>query len=100
MQSILIQNIDKRELRQLVYEVLVTVLKEKISEYPQMQPPAQGVPDKLLTKKEAAQYLGISSPTLSKYIKDGYVKAHTVAGTRMRFRLTDLEKALRGLRSR
>ncbi len=100
MQSILIQNIDKSELKQLVFEVMVTVLREKIFEFPQLQPPTQDFPDKLLSKKAAAQYLGISLPTLSKYVKDGYVKAHTVAGTRMRFKLSDLDKALKGLRSR
>lgn len=99
MQYLQIQNINSNELRQLIFEVVVAALRENFSEYPQMQPPAQLVSDKLLTKKEAAAYLKISLPTLSRYVKLGYVKAHTVAGTRMRFKAEELDRALRGLKS-
>lgn len=97
MQYLQIQNINSNELRQLVFEAVASALKERGSEYPQAQAPIQCDFDKLLTKKEAAAHLKISLPTLSKYIKNGYVKAHTVAGTRMRFRPADLEKALKML---
>ncbi|MBV4356298.1 helix-turn-helix domain-containing protein [Pinibacter aurantiacus] len=100
MQCVQIQNIDKNELRELFAEALFDVLKTRFSEYSQTQPPAQTIPDKLLTKKEAAAYLKISLPTLTRYVKLGYVKAVTITGTRSRFRSSDLDKCLRGLRSR
>lgn len=86
MQYLQIQNINSNELRQLVFEVVITALKEQSLEYSKTQPPGKCVSDKLLTKKEAAAYLKISLPTLSRYVKLGYVKAHTVGGTRMRFK--------------
>jgi excisionase family DNA binding protein len=98
MQGILIQSINGQELEAIISNAVAAAMEKYQKSIPD-RPPIQSV-DKLLSKKEAARYLGISLPTLSKYINDGYVKAHTVAGTRMRFKLSDLDKALRGLRSR
>lgn len=52
----------------------------------------------LLTKKEAAKYLGVSLVTLSKYVKEGQVKAVTISGSRQRFWLEDLEKSIKTMR--
>lgn len=100
MQYLQIQNINSSELRELVFEAVATALKERISEYSRTQPPTQRASEKVLTKKEAASYLKISLPTLSKYIKGGYIKVHSVAGTRMRFKLSELDKALGVIRGR
>ncbi|MBN9298615.1 MAG: excisionase family DNA-binding protein [Filimonas sp.] len=54
--------------------------------------------DSLLTKKEAAKFLGVSAPTLSKYIREGRVKALSVSGTRQRFWQSDLEKSIKAIR--
>ena len=98
MQNIQIQNLDSSELEKIMYKVVINALKDAnigISV-------ASSTPltvDKLLTKKEAAAYLKISLPTLTKYINDGHVKAFSIAGTRMRFKISDMEKALKTLRN-
>lgn len=50
-------------------------------------------PDELLTRKEAAGYLGISLPTLHDYSQRGIVTAYRL-GTRVRYRRSDLYNAL------
>ena len=52
----------------------------------------------LLTKKEAAKYLGVSIVTMSKYVKEGQVKAVTIPGSRQRFWQEDLDKSLKAMR--
>jgi len=49
---------------------------------------------KLLSKKEAAAYLTISLPTLTKLIKSGNVKALKIGKSRYRFRKSDLQNSL------
>ncbi|OYZ01867.1 MAG: hypothetical protein B7Y37_04530 [Sphingobacteriia bacterium 28-36-52] len=52
----------------------------------------------LLTKKEAAKYLGVSIVTMSKYVKQGQIKAVTISGSRQRFWQEDLDKSLKIMR--
>ncbi len=52
----------------------------------------------LLTKKEAAKYLGVSIVTMPKYVKEGQVKAVTISGSRQRFWQEDLDKSLKAMR--
>jgi excisionase family DNA binding protein len=49
--------------------------------------------DKLLGRKEACEALGISRPTLYKYIAEGRLRAHLI-GNAWNFREGDLEKFL------
>lgn len=82
----------------------MTVLKEYISQAVK-EVAASLIPvqeekkdNPLLTKKEAAKYLGVSLVTLSKYVKEGQVKAVTISGSRQRFWLEDLEKSVKTMR--
>lgn len=47
----------------------------------------------LLTKKEAAKFLGISAPTLDKLIEDGVVTSHRLGGS-IRLKKHELEASL------
>jgi excisionase family DNA binding protein len=47
----------------------------------------------ILTRKEAAKMLCLSLPTLDFYTKEGIIKG-TRIGTRIRYRLSDIETAL------
>lgn len=47
-----------------------------------------------LTRKETAEMLGVSLPTLHSYVKKGYLTAHRVGEKTVRFRREDVEKAL------
>lgn len=48
---------------------------------------------KLLTRREAAHFLGISLVTLHEWTKNGKIKANRI-GSRVRYYLTDVEAAL------
>ncbi len=52
----------------------------------------------LLTRKETAQKLGISLPTLNQWTKDGLIVAHRIA-SRVRYRTKDVEASLIQVRS-
>ncbi len=52
----------------------------------------------LLTKKEAANYLGVSIVTMSKYVKNGQIKAVTISGSRQRFWKEDLDKSIKAMK--
>ena len=47
-----------------------------------------------LTRKETAEMLGVSLPTLHSYVKRGYLTANRVGEKTVRFRREDVEKAL------
>lgn len=96
MQNLLIQNITQLELAEIMEAAIERAFqKQAIHTLPA---PAESA-DEFLTKKDAAAYLHISVVTLSKYIRSGYVKAHTVTGTRLKFKRSDLDKAFRTLRN-
>lgn len=47
-----------------------------------------------LTRKETAEMLGVSLPTLHSYVKKGYLPANRVGEKTVRFKREDVEKAL------
>jgi excisionase family DNA binding protein len=55
-------------------------------------------PDELVTRKEAAQYLGLSLPTLHDYTLRGIIPAYRL-GSRVRYRKSDLLNALLQVRT-
>jgi len=73
------------ELKEIIREILLGVIKEV--PYPSRVPQD----DKPLTRAEAAEFLNITPTTLTKYVKEGRVKA---GGTERKysFRKNDLIK--------
>ncbi len=63
-----------------------------------MAPKPQGTPQspELLTRNEAAKYLGVSLPTLNEWTKTGVVKGYRI-GSRVRYKLPEIEVALKGI---
>jgi excisionase family DNA binding protein len=53
----------------------------------------------LKTRKEAAAFLGITLPTLHKMTHDGRIQGRRI-GSRIRFYQSDLEKALKAIKSK
>lgn len=97
MQNILIQSISKEEIADMIEVAIERALQKHVAS---ILPPVSDQKDnQLLSKIDAAAYLQISTVTLSKYLRSGHVKAHTVAGTRLKFKRSDLDKAIRVLRS-
>ncbi len=52
----------------------------------------------LLTRKDAAKFLGISLPTLLEFTKAGKVIGYRI-GTRVRYKRSELEKSLQQIQS-
>jgi len=77
---------------------LVALISTAVAEQLQKQQvPTEKEPLKLLTRHETARMLGISLPTLHVWTKDGTIQGGKI-GSRVRYRLTDVEEALRKIK--
>jgi excisionase family DNA binding protein len=81
----------------LEQEEFLTLLSERIStivkvEFSSLQSQAEPI-KRILTRKEAAQLLDISLPTLHDYTKRGLIPAYRIS-SKVRYKLEDLEQAL------
>ncbi|MGC4035214.1 MAG: helix-turn-helix domain-containing protein [Chitinophagaceae bacterium] len=97
MQHLLIQGLSKKEIEDLIGKAVSDSMQKFISSLPGTNQVKQE--DKLLTKIEAAKFLRISTVTLNKYLRDGYLKGHTISGTRLRFKQSELEKSFKTLKT-
>lgn len=96
MQNLLLCGMNRTEVEEMISEAIEKALKTFSSGITLDK--SESI-DILLTKKQAAAYLQVSVPTLTLYINKGFIKAYSVAGTRMRFKQSELDKALKLLRS-
>jgi excisionase family DNA binding protein len=78
--SATIQSIVADEVKTALTQLSESVKKDNTSEY--------------LTRKETAEILGVSLPTLHSYVKKGFLTAQRVGEKTIRFRREDVEKAL------
>ena len=59
--------------------------------------PQTGAPSpQLITRNQAAKYLGVSLPTLNEWTKTGVIKGYRI-GSRVRYKLPEIETALKGI---
>lgn len=70
---------------------IAQTIQRELSVYLKAEPAPD--PDELVTRKQAAQYLGLSLPTLHDYTVRGVVTAYRV-GSRVRYRKGDLLNCL------
>ena len=81
--SIILEQISREELRELIAEVLQSVtnplLPKEENEY--------------ITRVETANKLGLSLPTLNEYTKLGIIPAYRI-GSRVRYKSNEIESAL------
>ena len=83
-------------LEQLKSELLDPIKKELHSYFSTLeQPKAQ---TEYLTRKEAAELLSISLPTLNEWTKQGVIQGLRIA-SRVRYKKSDVEKALTQIRT-
>jgi len=68
-------------------------IKEVLSE---VQPPQQKE-DELITRKETAQFLGVSLVTLNQYTKDGIIPGYRI-GSRVRYKKHEVLESLKGFK--
>lgn len=85
--SILIRNLTINDLQNLIR----TSIREEI----QILLPRKGDP-RYLTRKETAEFLKISLPTLHEYTKNGLVKGFRI-GTRILYKLEDIEQDMKSI---
>ncbi|MFC2099093.1 helix-turn-helix domain-containing protein [Bacteroidota bacterium] len=84
MESIFLQSVSVSELKELISETI----QEQIGQIQKPQPKTE-----LLTRKEAAEILGISLPTLHYWTKDGKVPAYRI-GNRVRYKRNEVLSSL------
>lgn len=80
---------------------MADVLKTALSEYQKATPPPPAVtePDTLLTRRQVAQIIGVSLPTLHNMTKAGKLTGYRF-GHVVRYKLGEVEKALKVIPSR
>jgi len=78
---------------------LVRNIDELMLHYKSGQANPEPTKKDLKTRKEAAHFFGITLPTLHKWTQDGKIKGQRI-GSRIRFYQSDLEKALKAIKSR
>lgn len=87
---------------QVPFEQLTDVLAEKVLARisPVITSAARQQPqDEFLTRTQAANVLGVSLVTLSKWTKDGLIKGHRIA-SRVRYKRNELETSLSHIKTR
>ena len=89
--SLILEQVSKSELKDLI----VTAVAEQFSISRQEAPPVAGVT--ILTRKQTAQMLGITLTTLHEWTKTGVIQG-TRIGSRVRYRQSDVEDALKDIR--
>lgn len=84
MESIILQSVSVSELKELISETI----QEQIGQIQKPLPKTE-----LLTRKEAAEILGVSLPTLHYWTKDGEVPAYRI-GNRVRYKRDEVLSSL------
>lgn len=88
MNTIQIQNLSKEELKELVQETV----KEEIKNHQPKTPSG----DDYLSRKETANMLGISLPTLHEWTMKGKIKAYRI-GRLVRYKRAHVHSALKSI---
>lgn len=90
VQEIILHTTPKGELRDLIAETV----KEQLSTFF-----ANKEPDtRLISRKQTAERLNISLPTLHTWTKDGVIPAIRIGGT-VKYRICDIENAMQDIRN-
>ena len=79
-------------------EIKVLISEAVAEQFNKFQPQQEKEPIKILTRVETAQMLGVTLPTLHEWTKNGTIQG-TRIGTRVRYRMADVEAALKDIRN-
>lgn len=93
MKGIILQQTDIQELETLIRGII----REEFAVYikPEKNVPNSAQAEELfLNKIEASQLLGVSLPTFSKMLNEGYIKGYLI-GRRIKFKKSDLLTSVR-----
>ena len=88
MQGFILTDFDFQQLKTEISESVVSELAKKL---PSLLPPQKQ--DQILSRREAAKFLGLSLPTLHGYTITGIIQGYRI-GNNIRYKKLELEKAL------
>jgi excisionase family DNA binding protein len=91
MENIVLTNVPLERLKQEITEDLINHLRPLLTAITPLPPAVD-----LLTRKEAAKFLGISLVTLNEWSKRGTVRGHRIA-SRIRYKRAELEGSLKAI---
>ncbi len=75
--------------------MIQAAVKEAMGAMAPKQQPGAPAPE-LITREQAAKYLGVSLPTLNEWTKTGVLKGYRI-GSRVRYKLPEIGTALKGI---
>jgi excisionase family DNA binding protein len=81
------------DFREMISEIVSNAVSEQVSKEFERRNIREENEFKFLTCKETAQILGVTLPTLHLWTKEGNIQGSRI-GTRVRYRMTDVEAAL------
>lgn len=90
--GLFLQGISVEELSETIKCIVAEEVKNALTAISETMP--KDTTPEYLTRKETAEMLGVSLPTLHSYVNKGYLAAHRVGEKTIRFRKEDVEKAL------
>lgn len=90
MRNLFFHTTTREELKELLEEVVKVQLEKHLSKEEEDD-------SRLLTRKEVAEILSISLPTLNTYTKKGIIQA-TRLGSMVRYRKSDVDNALKNMK--
>lgn len=90
--GLFLQGISVEELSETIKCIVAEEVKNALTAISETMP--KDTTPEYLSRKETAEMLGVSLPTLHSYVNKGYLTAHRVGEKTIRFRKEDVENAL------
>ena len=79
-----------------VNELAAALIEQLLPHLNEFKPPAPPTAAKYLTRKETAEQLNVSLPTLNQYTKRNLITGYRF-GVRVMYKITDIEAALKNM---
>ena len=91
MRTIILDTVSIEEFKMIIREIIVEELEKYL--------PKKSQPEEYLTRKETANLLKISLPTLHNYSKQGLIKSHRVLN-QIRYKKSEVESSIKEIRNK
>lgn len=75
-------------------DLIGNAIQEKLIEFSHWLETKKNDEDKTLTRKQAAQYLGVSLSTLDTWAKNGIIKSHGIGG-KVFYKMSDINSSMK-----
>ncbi|MCB0471750.1 MAG: helix-turn-helix domain-containing protein [Ignavibacteriae bacterium] len=93
MEGLIITSITADSLKEVITAVVEDCVTKALSESR-----GAAIQSDLITRREAAELLGISLPTLGKWTKEGLVPAHRIS-SRVRYKRSEVIESLKAIKT-